>query len=154
MKFCSCISCLSWSGMRVGEEGRGRGVQAKLNLMFTLSMISSSRIYLTWPVCLHNWRSIPICLPPPRFSFYHLQHFTSSSLVVYNILYLSPDLVDLWKKFIRVLPKNRIQYFRLSKGVPSVQVHLKSHANVFWCSASKLCIWRLQMYFPKPDPRK
>lgn len=32
--------------------------------------------------------------PPPFFSFYQLQHFTSSFLVVYNILYLSPDLVD------------------------------------------------------------
>lgn len=115
MKFCSCTSCLSWSGMRWG--GGERGVQAKLNLMFTLSMISSSRIYLTCPVCLFNRRSVPICLPSTLFYFIVCSTSPHFSGILQYSLFISGSRWSI--KNQPYFLKNKIQHFILSTGVPS-----------------------------------
>lgn len=117
-------------------RGRGGGVQTKLNLMFTLSMISSSRTYLTWPLCLPIPSSMPICFPFFFFfSFYHLLHISKSVLVFYNILFLSPDLVDPYK-IIRIFRRARFhthrQHCSRSTVVPGINVYLTSLYRIPW----------------------
>jgi hypothetical protein len=82
---------LSWSGMRAGGEEWSSG-EIEFNV-YSLHDIFVT--YLFDMACMFAQPKVYTDLPSPFFPFYHLQHFTSPFLVVYNILYLSPDLVDL-----------------------------------------------------------
>ena len=77
-------------------------------------MISSSRIYLTWPVCLPNRRSIPICLPFFFILSSAAHHFILPGILQYFFIYLWISLIH--KKIIRVFRRTRFNIFVSVQG--------------------------------------
>jgi hypothetical protein len=114
-------------------------------------MISSSRIYLTCPVCLSNRRSVPICLPPPLFFILSSasHHLILSDILQYSI-FISGSRWSI--KNQSCFPKNKFQHFVLSTGVPSCPGTLQVASQHFLTPGFQIVYLTAKIVFSKLWP--